>query len=170
MASIEHLDEEAVRAANPTLDDIQGPRAWLFHCPLLLPATSATSTTTSTRASHAEVVEWIDQLVDHQCTGQTSHNASERYSRCSNTKGKAKKALGGQSVQLYTNDFSAAFLSPALAAGYFCFGSELEYPGAPLHERALLNLELCGRRMAARFLTRILPTPSCCLDSRLCSA
>lgn len=48
-------------------------------------------------------------------------------------------------MQLCTTDFRPSFVSRAIFAGLFPFASEVEhFPGKPLEERCLLNLELGG--------------------------
>jgi Leu/Phe-tRNA-protein transferase len=47
-------------------------------------------------------------------------------------------------LQLFTLDTSPEMLAAALFAGFFPFASEFAFPGRPLQERGLLNLELAG--------------------------
>lgn len=144
---LSQLDEATVRAANPTLDDVQGPRAWLHP---QLPQSGGRHLAND---SAATLLKWVDEVVEHQCNG--SDNAqpkqSTRYTRVSH------KKLGPQTLQLYTShSASPAFLAATLSAGYFSFGSECDLPNHagtggsasayPIEERALLNLELCSRR------------------------
>ena len=86
------MGEASIRAANPTLDDVQGPRAWL-HPP---------SDTTQ-----LELQQWVDEVVTHQCNGgdKATPKQSSRYTRVS------RRKLGPQALQLYTSTASPSFLS-----------------------------------------------------------
>ena len=109
------LSISAIRRANPTLDDEQGPRAQLLAAP---------------------TVDSLDAAADYLCGTHAQH--AVLVSR------KSATAASPSELMLYTTDDSAEMLAAAIHAGFFCFASEFRMKGRRLEARGLLNLELAG--------------------------
>ena len=123
------LNLASIRSANPELDDEQGPRAHLK------PLGSLVSLLENWQKD-AAALRALDAVVDALCGVVDSRNSSwERKSRLK---------VVPCDLQLFTLDCSTDMLAAACYAGFFCFASEFAYPGRPLEQRGLLNLELAG--------------------------
>jgi hypothetical protein len=138
---------EAIRQANPDLEDEQGPRA------LLRPVAGLkTKDLLGPDGWYAEAapLAHLDRVVDALCEAP----ADDHHER-----GMEEKAAGGagaaglwerrsvvvaspRDLQLYTLDTSAQMLAAALHAGFFVFASEFSMPGRPLEQRGMINLEV----------------------------
>ena len=141
------LGLEAIRKANPDLEDEQGPRA------LLRPVAGLkTKDLLGPDGWYTEAapLAHLDRVVDALC-GVPADNHHET--------GMEEKAAGGagtaglwerrsavvaspRDLQLYTLDASAQMLAAALHAGFFVFASEFSMPGRPLEQRGIINLEV----------------------------
>ena len=129
-------DLAAVRRANPELEDEQGPRAHLLPLDgledLLGPGGWS---------REAAPLAALDRVVDALC-GAPSDDL-KMWERLSPV------AASPRDLQLYTFDASAQLLAAALHAGFFVFASEFSFPGRPLEQRGVINLEVCSCMQAA---------------------
>eukprot|EP01051_Picozoa_sp_SAG22_P001965 SAG22_NODE_83_length_21704_cov_58.556584_8_plen_490_part_00 len=114
------VDLARIRAANPGLDDVQGPRA------ALLPAEPAV------------LRRHLDGAVDLLSGAAAPDPAMGLIER------ESDEPRPPTELQLYSIDDSPELLAAAVWAGFFCFGSPYELPGRNELDRGLLNLELGG--------------------------
>ena len=123
---------EAIRNANPQLEDEQGPRAHLrpLHSLSQLLVHGGWS-------EDAAPLKALDRVVDALCSA-AADDWQEMWERTSRT------PASPRDLQLFTLDVSPEMLAAALFAGFFPFASEFAFPGRPLQERGLINLELGG--------------------------
>ncbi len=129
---------EAIRDANPQLEDEQGPRAHLGA----LNGLSKLLVHGGWREDAAPL-KALDRVVDALC-GAAADNGQEMWERTSRT------PASPRDLQLFTLDVSPEMLAAALFAGFFPFASEFAFPGRPLQERGLINLELGGPEVDRR--------------------
>ena len=129
---------EAIRDANPQLEDEQGPRAHLraLHGLSQLLVHGGWS-------EDAVPLKALDRVVDALC-GAAADDWQEMWERTSRT------PASPCDLQLFTLDVSPEMLAAALFAGFFPFASEFAFPGRPLQERGLINLELGGPEVDRR--------------------
>ena len=126
------LSLEDIRRWNPRLDDEQGPRAHLRPLAGLAGLLDDPAWTTRP-AVHA-----LDLVVDALAGTNTGREATAHWHRVS------RQAVAERDLQLFSLDCSAEMLAASMWAGFFPFASEFRFPGRPLEQRGLLNLELGG--------------------------
>ena len=131
------LSLEALRRANPTLDDEQGHRARLLNIEGITDLISSVASWRNAKRSNGPLCV-LDDIVDALAAPQLTRFAHERLERVSSVQVPLCK------LQLYTLDNSIGMLAASLYAGLFAFGSEFAMPGWPLEQRGMLNLELGG--------------------------
>ena len=119
--------EQALRSANPDLDEIQGHRAFL-------------------PPGHGYTCSQLDELVDRMAGTDSTDSRKRKRSLQIMLSRSSRKTLDYSRLMLVTNDWSPLFVARAVYAGFFPFASEVECAEdeQPLEERCLLNLELGG--------------------------
>ena len=124
---------DAIRAANPDLEDEQGARAHLLplqEIDLLLQP--------GCWRPDASALQQLDLAVDLMCGKELTIADRRLWERTS------RLPADPRDLQLFTLDSSPEMLAAALWSGFFPFASEYAFAGRALASRGLLNLELGG--------------------------